>query len=460
MASTERKFSPSRLFQAALKVEPNELKATLLSFLFVFSIMTAWFVLKPVRDALSSDWTDAQLSWLWTSTFVFSAIAVSIYGVVISRIRFRTIVPGVYGFFALSFIGFFVANVTLQDEGLVLRLNYGLTTVFGPTADANDLLNRVFYVWASVFSLFHLSVFWTFMSGLYNKEQAKRLFAVIAVGATAGGIVGPLFVSLFADDIGSMNMVFISSGLLLVPIPIYGWLDHLRSSELGNPDSQADLLRGHHLGSNPFSGFTHFVSSPYLLWIGAFIVLYVTMNTFLYFEIGNATENLEREQRAQVWARIDLAVNVLAAITALFATSRLTTKVGMPKTLALVPIIMALGWVAVAISPIAITVYAVQVIRRAGNYAITRPGREILFTLVDNETRFKSKPVIDTVVYRGGDVATAWFYTMLGTVFKLSLVGIAVVGAGVAVIWALVGAYLGGLFEKKSKTESIEHGTE
>jgi AAA family ATP:ADP antiporter len=121
---------------------------------------------------------------------------------------------------------------------------------------------------------------------------------------------------------------------------------------------------------------------------------------------------------------------------------------------------MALGWVAVAISPIAITVYVVQVIRRAGNYAITRPGREILFTLVDNETRFKSKPVIDTVVYRGGDVATAWFYTALGAVFKLQLVGIALVGGGVAVVWAFVGAYLGGLFEKQSKTETMEHGTE
>ena len=118
MASTERKFSPARLFKAASKVEPNELKATLLSFLFVFSIMTAWFVMKPARDALSSDWTDAQLSWLWTSTFFFSAIAISIYGAVISRIRFRTIVPGVYGFFALCFIGFYVASVTLQDEGL------------------------------------------------------------------------------------------------------------------------------------------------------------------------------------------------------------------------------------------------------------------------------------------------------------------------------------------------------
>ena len=158
MASTERTNPLSRLIKAAAKVEANELKATLLSFSFVFVIMTAYFILRPVRDALSSDWSDEQLTWLWTSTFVFSALAVSFYGAVISRVRFKVIVPSVYVFFAISFVGFYVAGSTLGD---------------------NDLVNRIYYVWTSVFSLFHLSVFWTFMSGLYNKEQAKRLFSVI-----------------------------------------------------------------------------------------------------------------------------------------------------------------------------------------------------------------------------------------------------------------------------------------
>ena len=155
-----------RIVQLVAKVEPSELRATALSFMFVFVLMAAYFILRPVRDALSSDWTDAQLSWLWTFTFFFSVIAVSIYGGIISRIRFRIIVPSVYVFFALTFVGFYLAGTFLGD---------------------NDLVNRMFYVWLSVFSLFHLSVFWTFMSGLYNKEQAKRLFAVIALGATAGG---------------------------------------------------------------------------------------------------------------------------------------------------------------------------------------------------------------------------------------------------------------------------------
>lgn len=429
MSEANRSNPLARVFKALAKVEPNELQATLLSFLWVFLVMSAWYILRPVRDSLSSDWTDEQLSWLWTSTFVFSAIAVSIYGAVISRVRFSRIVPGVYVFFALSFIGFYVAGATLSG---------------------NDIVNRIYYVWTSVFGLFHLSVFWTFMSGLYNKEQAKRLFGVIAVGATTGAIAGPAFVSAFADNIGSLNMLFITAILLLAPIPIMARLDTLRSTSLGNEDGAADLLRGDRLGVNPFSGFSLLVSNRYLLWIALFILLYVTMSTFLYFEIRKPLGDLEQVRRAQIWANIDLAVNLLAAFTALFATGRLATRLGMPKTLGLVPAVMVIAWLVVTVNPAAMTLFVVQVVRRAGNYAITRPGREMLFTLVDNETRFKAKPVIDTVVYRGGDVATAWFYTSIVSAFGLGLVGVSIVGAVIAVAWAAVGIHLGRHYDRST----------
>ncbi len=414
---------------AATKVQPNELKATVLSFSWVFIVMAAYFILRPVRDSLSSDWTDEQLSWLWTSTFFFSAIAVSLYGFIVSNVRFRIIVPVVYGLFAATFLGFYVAGNTLEG---------------------NDLVNRTYYVWVSVFALFHLSVFWTYTSGLYNNEQSKRLFSVIGTGAILGSIAGSAVVSQFADAIGSLNMLLVAAVLLLAPIPIMRTLDGLRETELGNPDSQADLIRGSKLGVNPFAGFTRFVRSPYLLWIGFFILLYVCMNTFLYYEIRKAFAGWDRDVRAQAWANIDLAVNILAALTALFATGRLATRLGMSATLAMVPLIMLLGWIVVAMSPALASLVGVQIVRRAGNYAITRPGREMLFTVVDSETRFKSKPVIDTVVYRGGDVATAWFYTFLTTQIGLGLAGIAMVGAAIAGVWAGVGAYLGALFDGHS----------
>ena len=418
-----------RLVRTATKIEPHEQTATLLSFLFVFVLMTAYFILRPVRDALSSDWTDEQLSWLWTSTFFFSVIAVSIYGAVISRVRFRIIVPGVYTFFAATFVGFYVLGSTLGD---------------------NDWVNRAFYVWLSVFSLYHLSVFWTFMSGLYNKEQAKRLFSIIAMGASTGAIVGPSIPTFFASSIGTLNLLLIAAMLLLVPIPIIFRLEKLRVSRLGNADVAADLSEEQRLATNPFSGFKTFVSNPYLLAIGLFILLYVVMNTFIYFELRKMMGDFDREVRTQIWGGIDLAVNSLALITALFATGRLATRAGMPVTLALIPALMVGGWVVVALSPVLAVLIGLQVARRAGNYAITRPGREMLFTAVDADTRYKAKPVIDIVVYRGGDVLTAWAYTTLTATLGLGLAGVAVIAAGVAAVWAAAGVFLGRNYERGS----------
>ncbi len=289
---TDRPNVIQRILDSVSKVRPNETRATWLSFVWVFTVMAAYYIIRAGRDALSSDWTDAQLSWLWTSTFVFSAVAVSIYGLVVSNIRFRVIVPTVYGLFAATFIGFYLSGTLLGD---------------------NDLVNRTFYVWVSVFALLHLSVFWTLMSGLYNREQSKRLFSVIATGTILGAIAGSGFVSAFGEKIGSLNGLLLASVMLLAPIPIMSRLDRLRGTDLGNADEHAQLPRDAKLGVNPFSGFTRFVSNRYLLWIGLFILLYVTMNTFLYYEIRKVFSGMERAARYAAWANIDLAVNTLAA---------------------------------------------------------------------------------------------------------------------------------------------------
>ena len=422
MGAARRDNELTRLVRAATRIEAHELQATALSFAFVFVLMTAYFILRPVRDSLSSDWSDAQLSALWTSTFFISVLAVSIYGAVISRVRFRVIVPGVYAFFAATFVAFYVAGRTLGDS---------------------DLVNRAYYVWLSVFSLYHLSVFWTFMSGLYNKEQAKRLFAIIAMGASAGAIVGPSIPTFFADKIGNLNLLLIAAVLLMLPIAFIYRLEQLRISDLGNEDVQADLSGDPKLSRNPFSGFTTFISNPYLLAIGLFIVLYVVMNTFIYFELRKMLGDFDREVRTQIWGGIDLAVNSIAFVIALFATGRLATRFGMPTTLALIPLLMVGGWAIVALSPVLAVLAGLQIARRAGNYAITRPGREMLFTAVDADTRFKAKPVIDIVVYRGGDMLTAWFYTLLTTTFALGTAGIAAVAAVIAGVWAGAGIFLG-----------------
>ncbi|MBT8084482.1 MAG: MFS transporter, partial [Woeseia sp.] len=359
----------ARYVQSATKIQPNELKATLFSFTFVFLLMAAYFILRPVRDAMSSDWTDQELSWLWTSTFAFSTLAVVAYGAIIPRIRFERLVPSVYAFFSASFIAFYFGSSLLPDPVWV---------------------DKTFYVWLSVFSLFHVSVFWSFMSGLFNKEQAPRLFAVIATGASAGAVAGPLIPTLFADDLGTMNLLLISAVLLLLPIPIIGALQNLKKTELGNAGLEADLSEQVRLGRNPFAGFMLLLRDRYLLGIALFILLYVAMNTVFYFELRDLLRDFERATRAQIWGGIDLVINSLAIITATFGTGRLATRFGMGTTLALIPALMIGGWLIVAASPLLAVVVGLQIARRAGNYAITRPGREMLFTLVDDETRYKA----------------------------------------------------------------------
>jgi len=422
----------SRIIRATTKVEPNDLRATILSFLFVFTLMAAYFIIRPVRDAMASDWSRTDTSFLWTLTFFFSVIGVSLYGYIISRVRFSRVVPGVYIFFASSFGAFYVGSQSVADPTLV---------------------DKAFYVWLSVFSLFHVSVFWSFMSGLFSKEQAPRLFAVIASGASIGAIVGPAIPTFFAADIGVMNLMLVSAVMLLIPVPIIGRLEKLKVTELGNQGLQADLSQVKRLGKNPFSGFMLFIRNPYLLGIGLFILLYVTMSTFVYMELREFLAVYERPERAQIQASIDLVVNSLAIITALFATSRLTTRFGMATTLGVIPVMMVGGWLVVAAVPLLAVLIGLQVARRAGNYAVTKPGREMLFTLVDDETRYKAKPVVDIVVYRGGDMVTAWLHTALRDVFALSLAGVAIIAALIAWAWAMAGIYLGRKYNQAAASE-------
>jgi len=428
----------TRVVKAAAKIEPHEQRATLLSFLFVFVLMAAYFMLRPVRDAMASDWTQEEVNWLWTLTFFFSIVAVSAYGWLISLVRFRWIVPSVYLFYSASFFAFYLASRSLPDPKLV---------------------NQSFYVWLSVFSLFHVSVFWSFMSGLFSKAQAPRLFGVIATGASLGAIAGPIIPTFFAESVGALNLMPLSALLLLVPVPIIVTLHKLKRSDLGNDNLQADLSRERTLGRNPFAGFSLFIRNPFLLAIGLFIFLYVIMNTFIYMELRKGLAVYDRDVRTQIFGAIDLAVNSIAILTALFATSRLATRLGLSITLALVPLFMVGGWLIVAATPLLAVLIGLQVTRRAGNYAITKPGREMLFTLVDDETRYKAKPVIDIVVYRGGDMVTAWFYGLLTTAFGLGLAGVAIIAAGIAGLWTASGIYLGRRYRQRDDEQTLADAT-
>ena len=423
----------ARLVRATTKVEPNEIRATVLSFAFLFMLMLAYNILKPVRDAMASDWSDPEVATLWTINFFISALAVSIYGLAVARLRFKYLVPGVYGFFAFSFLAFYFGSATVEDAVYI---------------------EKSFYVWISVFSLFHISVFWSLMSDVFSKAQAPRLFAFIASGASIGTLAGSSVPLFLANVIGTQYLMLIAAAVLVGIIPALGYLQKLKVTELGNENVQVDLNEQQSIGGNPFAGFTLLFKNPYLLGIAIFILLYTAVGSFVYFELKNILEVFTRDERTTIWAGINTSINVIAIATAWFATGRITTKLGLAKTLALIPVLVAVGLLVVAVNPIMAAIIAAQIVLKGGNYSVTRPGREMLYTVVDRETRFKAKPVIDIVVYRGGDTVTGWAFAGLTAGLGLGLGVVAAIGAGIALLWAITGVYLGRKYEKGSDSKS------
>jgi AAA family ATP:ADP antiporter len=421
----------NRIAKTAAKIEANELRAVLLSFAFVFTILASYYILRSIRDGLASEWDDVQLSTIWTFTFFISFLVVALYGFACSKIKFRYLVPGVYIFFALSFFSLYVLINVLPEIKL---MGYTIQT------------DQIFYVWVSVFSLLNISVFWSFMADIYSKQQATRLFGFIAAGSSLGAIFGPTISLLLATKIGSYNLILISASLLFIPVLIASVLEKIKTSDLGTQG----LNQGYDkpLGANILSGFKEFALNRLLLGIGIFIVLYTGISTFVYFELKNILVDYDQDLRTQIWAGMDLAVNVLAVVTAMFGTSRLATRFGLTVTLPLVPVIIITGLFIVALSPMLWVVVGLQIVRRAGEYSITKPAREMLFTIVDRESRFKAKSVIDVVVYRAGDIFWAWAFTGLTQLLGMSLAAIALIGAGIASIWSLLAVYLGKYFDK------------
>lgn len=428
--ATTSSDDPSRGFLGTLaNIERREWFAVLLSFALVFVLMTSYAMLRPVRDSLGGDWDNFGLAATWTANFVASLVAVSAYGAALTRIKFQSIVPMFYVFFSLTFVA--LIGLRSQLTGTVL-------------------VDMGFYVWISVFALFNLSVFWSLMTDVFNPEQAQRVFGFIAAGTTVGAILGPTITALFVDELGANGLLLISALLLLTPLFVVPALFRLKATTLGNAShgGKHDIDKG--LGKDWYEGFSILVKDPYLLGIAAFIVLYVTISTFVYFEIQTLTREYDLEFRAKVWAWMDIATNTLTLIVAALVTGRIVQKLGMSVALAMMPALVAICVLALAAAPGLLLLGVFQIGRRVGNYALTRPAREMLFTTLGREARFKTKPIIDVVIYRGGDVMSAWLFTALVAVTGMGLVGIALVISGIAVIWGTVAVWLGRRYQEQS----------
>ena len=413
--------SSKGFFERTTQIQPSEIKAAIIAFVFIFVLMVSYTIMKPVRDALPSDWGDVSLARQWTFTFIASIFAVSIYNVCASRISLRRLVPGVFVFFALSFLSLYIGYQSGIDP---------------------DVLGKVFYVWVSVFSIFHISIFWSFISQNYSRSESKRIFGFINTGASVGAICGPLLSALLAKNMSVENILLVTSGVLLLSLPLIAALNRHFADQGKKQESLS-------LNPNPFSGFQEFITHKRLLGIASFLFFFTGIGALFYYFQVDALEGYSEEKRRLMLSWVELATNGLTIIIGIFATNRIARKFGMPATLALVPFVVAALLVLLSTNTTVFLVLALQVIRRAGNYAITRPAREILFTAVDREARFKTKPIIDVVVYRGSDVFWIWVMALLGDGWlKLGLTPILLIGAGIAIVWGIIGVFLGRKHER------------
>lgn len=423
------KHSIATLLRRIVPIGPHESGAVFWSFAYFFCLMGGYYILRPVRDEMGIVGGVENLQWLFTGTFLGMLVAVPAFAWLAARFPRRTFLPLVYGFFIANILIFY----------LLFRLHI-----------ADALLARGFFIWTSVFNLFVVSVFWSFMADIYTDRQAERLFGLIAAGGSLGAIVGPMIAALLAPLLGPVNLLPLSAAVLAVAlVAIYKlrrWdmTDQPLHTGETPPAAATSADDEQAIGGGVFSGVRRVLASSYLLGICLFILLYTTLSTFLYFQQAHIIRDAfdSSAQRTAVFAWIDFVVNVLTILAQIALTHRLVERFGVGATLAVVPVALMAGFAALAAAPLLATLLAVQVLRRAGNYAVTRPAREMLFTVLSREEKYKSKNFVDTVVYRGGDAIAGWIFAGL-MALGLGLNGIAIAAIPLAALWAGVALWLG-----------------
>ena len=400
-----------RWLSRVVDVRPEELRALLWSFAYFFCLLAAYYILRPLRDEMGVAGGVRNLQWLFTATFVAMLVAVPCYGFVVARLPRRRFIPLVYHFF--------VANLAIF--WLLLAFDVERQTVA-----------RVFFVWISVFNLFAVSVFWSFMADLYTSEQAKRLYGFIAAGGTAGALTGPAITIVLAPALGVVNLVVLAAVLLEVAVLCAG---RLQIRERAEAHKEAGL------GGGALDGLLMVVRNPYvagiLLWVGLLSVV----ATFLYFEQAQivAAASDDPAVRTRIFATVDLAVGVLTLAVQLLATGKLIQRFGLGRALAFLPLVFAVGFAVLAAAPVLLVVIAFQALQRTANFAISNPAREALFTVVDRDEKYKAKNVIDIVGARGADAVGGWMVTglralgMEARALALSAIALAVAGVVLSV---------------------------
>lgn len=419
-----------RALMRAIDIRDGELRALLWSFAYFFFLLSSYYILRPLRDEMGIAGGVRNLQWLFTATFVAMLVAVPLFGALAARFPRRRIVPVTYRFFAINILIF-----------------YGLMS-----ADIGGVhVARVFFVWVSVFNLFVVSVFWSFMADLWRNEQGKRLFGFIAAGGSAGALAGPVITIGLVGVLGPVALLLVSALLLEVSVRCVGRL--LRA---GGPENPAPVAEAPPMGGGFLAGIVEVARSPYLLGICCYILLFTTLSTFLYFMQAQIVADAfdDPAERTRIFAMIDLSVAIVTILIQCLVTGRLVRWIGVGGALAFLPVVSIAGFAMLAAAPLVATLIAFQALRRASNFAISRPGREMLFTVVAPEQKYKAKNFIDTAVYRGGDAVAGWAFAGLRGA-GLDITGIAAASIPLALVWGALALGLGRRQDRLAATTSM-----
>ena len=417
------------LLARMVALKPGETRALLWSFAYFFCLLAGYYVLRPVRDEMGLASGIKNLPKLFTITFFVMLAVMPIYGALVARLSRRVFIPAVYHFFVINIVIFWVM--------LTQAIALGITA-------------QVFFVWISVFNLFAVSVFWSFMADLYDSEQGKRLFGFIAAGGSAGALLGPGIATTLAEPIGRANLLIIAAILLELAVFCAMRLESAAAdfkrgqTQSAKPDPAA-------LGGNWIAGLIMIVRSPYLAGIALWVALLSLCGTFLYFQQAEIVRAMtdDPNKRTAIFARIDLAVSLLTIIVQFLATGKLIKRFGAGPAAALLPFVFAIGFVALWATPMLWVVIAFQAMQRAANFAISNPAREVLFTVVDREEKYKAKYVIDNVVFRGGDALFGWVFHGLRAA-GMELGAISLASVPVTAAWLALALSLGRTQEKRA----------
>jgi AAA family ATP:ADP antiporter len=412
-------------------VDGAEARIVITGAMLLFCVLGGYFTVRPVRETIGTVLGREATQNLWIFTALFALIIVPFYGWLVGRVRRSVLLPTIYGFMAVAFV--FTAQV-FEGES------------------PDPMVARIFYVAISVINLLLVSVFWSFILEMISSEQSKRLVGIIAAGGTLGAWAGPFLTALFVQKIGNSGVLYVGAAMFAVAVVLQRLLMvQWHRASPGAEERVGELSeRDRALGGNPFAGFMLVLRNRYLLGIALFIAGISAINTFLYFEQLELVEAKFEElaERTQVFASLDTIVQTLVIVTQLSLTGFIATRLGVIALLVTIPVVMVFGLTVYAAFGTFSVMAAAMVLRRWGEYAFIRPGREMLFSKVDKESKYKAKNVCDVAVYRIADAAFAQIKKLLDAV-GMGGTAQALTAAAVAALWAVNGWWLGRRYDKE-----------